>query len=130
MTSPFPYLLTQFGSGESLQNGQQMQALIRALNVFLGTDVDPIEIDDAAVTASDSWAGHLILFNATCVVTVPDDLSAGWSCGWSQQTAGALTFAGTTLHSLSNLVTGGGQWALGGLSRISADDVRLYGQLQ
>lgn len=94
---------------------------------------DFMDIDTAAITASKDWQGLGIRFKRACTVTIPADLPANISFGWSQETAGAITFVaaqGASIQSLSNLKSSAGQYAMGGVSGWgTAGQVRLYGQL-
>jgi hypothetical protein len=104
-----------------------------------GVDIfNPDSAIGSTLTLENRMHGKMILFSAACTVTVPTGLRPDFSCGWSQDGAGAVTFeagAGVTIQSLSDLLDSGGQYAVGGIAAFSsmiADSAtvfRLYGPL-
>lgn len=100
------------------------------LSRSLGTESQTISA--AAIPASPDWQGRLIKFTQACTVTIPSTLPADFSCGWSQEGAGVITFvagAGETLESFGGLLASAGQFAIGGIAGMGASKHRLYGQL-
>lgn len=93
---------------------------------------DPTGISSGTITATADWQGKLIRFSAACTVTIPSDLPEGFSCGWSQDGTGVVTFvagSGETLQSLGNALKSAGQYAVGGITGMGPATHRVYGQL-
>jgi hypothetical protein len=94
--------------------------------------VDAFTVEGSTATILATWHGRLIRFAAACTVTVPVDLPSTFSCGWSQESAGAITFEaadGVTIQSLGDSVESGGQYAIGGIAAMGGEVFRLFGPL-
>ena len=93
---------------------------------------DPFIVNTPTITATSDWQGKLVCFSQACTVTIPSDLPADFSCGWSQESTGAITFAagaGETLQSFGSQLSSGGQYAIGGIVGRGASIHRVYGQM-
>lgn len=91
-----------------------------------------LKITASSITATPDWQGCLVCFSQACTVTIPSTLPADFSCGWSQDGAGQVTFeagAGVTLQSVSNANKSSSQFSLGGIAGMAAGTFRLYGDL-
>lgn len=93
---------------------------------------DPFPVTAASITATPDWQGKLVCFTQACTVTIPSTLPADFSCGWSQESTGAITFAagaGETLQSFGDQLSSGGQYAIGGIVGRGPSIHRVYGQM-
>lgn len=89
-------------------------------------------ITATAITATKDWQGMWIEFPNGCTVTIPADLPADFSCGWSQEGASPVVFvagSGATIQSQDAALTSGGQYAMGAIAARGAGVFRLYGSL-
>jgi hypothetical protein len=87
-------------------------------------------VTGATYTLSDADHGYMLLFAAACTVTVPKGVRSDFSCGWSQESTGAITFAagsGATLNSKGGVLASSAQYSVGGLSAFAPDVFRLMG---
>lgn len=94
----------------------------------MGTLVKPVV--GSAYTISDADHGYMLLFAVACTVTIPKGVRSDFSCGWSQESAGAITFAaasGVTLQSKGAVLASSAQYSVGGLSAFGPDVFRLMG---
>lgn len=101
-------------------------------DVIRSAGTDRQIIDATTITASPDWQGRMMLFVKGCTVTIPSNLPADFSCGWSQESADPIVFAagnGETLQSFGGLLSSAGQYAVGGIAGMGASKHRLYGQL-
>lgn len=91
---------------------------------MFGVDIfNPDSLIGASLTLDDRMHGRVILFDQACTVTVPTGLRPDFSCGWSQESAGAITFAGAdgvTIQSFNSSLVSGGQYAMGGIAALSS----------
>jgi len=84
----------------------------------------------SAYTLSDSDHGFVLLVAAACTITIPKGLRSDFSCGWSQESSGAVTFAagaGATLNSKGGTLASSAQYQTGGLAAFAQDVFRLTG---
>ncbi|AHJ10695.1 hypothetical protein P106B_12 [Rhizobium phage vB_RglS_P106B] len=87
-------------------------------------------ISGAAYTLSDDDHGYMLQFAAACTVTIAKNLRDDFSCGWSQESAGAVTFAiaaGVTLNSKGGVFASSAQYSVGGLAAFGFNNYRLFG---
>lgn len=97
-----------------------------------GVGANPEWIPASTLTLSDKHQGRLLVFTNVCTVTIPTGLRAGFSCGWLQAGTGVVTIApasGVALNSVGNNRKSAGQWSMGGLSAIDAENYLLFGGL-
>ncbi len=93
-----------------------------------------LDVSAATIEAKQDWQGFCVRFTnpAGCVVTVPATLPGDFSCGWSQETDGPVTFqpaAGATLQASGDGMKSAGKFALGGIAGWGEGAIRLYGEL-
>ncbi|MDR7147059.1 hypothetical protein [Rhizobium sp. BE258] len=96
------------------------------------TFADPEWIPAGPLILSAKHQGKCLVFAGASTVTIPSSLPEGFSCGFVQAGAGQVTFvagAGATVNSQSGLLKTAAQWAVGGMSSLSAGTFLLYGGL-
>lgn len=106
---------------------------VTAAELCRGLGTDTVYHPETSLTLTAKHQGRMIILTSACIVTVPSDLPAGFSCGWAQGGTGAVSFQagnGVNLRSLDGRLQSAGQYALGGLGRVADGDVWLYGALQ
>lgn len=87
-------------------------------------------VSGAAYTLSDSDHGYVLLVAAACTITIPKGLRSDFSCGWSQESSGVVTFAagsGATLNAKGGTLASSAQYQTGGLAAFDQDIYRLTG---
>ena len=88
-------------------------------------------ITAAAYTLSDDDHGYMLCFKQATTVTAPAGLRTDFSCGWSQDAAGVVTFAagaGATVNSKGGGLASSAQYSTGGIAMFdTADTFRLMG---
>jgi hypothetical protein len=102
------------------------------LEIIRGIGSDRQEINASTIEAVADWQGKMICFKTACTVTVPSKLPENFSCGWSQESAGVVTFvagSGETLQSFGAALKSSGQYAIGGIVGVGPATHRVYGQL-
>lgn len=100
------------------------------LSASQGTNL--FEITANTITATPDWQGYMVRFANACVVTIPSTLPEDFSCGWSQDGSGSVTFVagnGATIQSFEQNLVSSGQFAIGGIAGMGNATFRLYGQL-
>lgn len=88
-------------------------------------------ITAASYTLTDDDHGYMLCFKQATTVTAPAGLRTDFSCGWSQDAAGVVTFAagaGATINSKGGGLASSAQYSTGGISMFdTADTFRLMG---
>lgn len=117
----------------SVDTPSERDDAVTASELVRGIGTDTVYHPETSLTLTAKHQGRAIVLTSACVITVPSDLPAGFSCGWAQGGTGAVTFQaveGVNLRSLNGSTTSAGQYALGGLAHMADGDVWLYGALQ
>lgn len=80
-------------------------------------------------TLSDEDHGYVLVFLATCTVTVPSGLSSGFGCAIIAWSAGDVTFSasGVNITSRSSFTKTAGQGALMYIMSVESDNFLLSG---
>lgn len=81
-----------------------------------GTNIKVITSATYQLTNDDN--GKMLAFSTACTVTVPQKLRKDFSCGWSQDGAGVVTFAaasGVTIQSKGAALVSSAQYSVGGV---------------
>lgn len=94
--------------------------------------VNIVVVPGATLALSNAHNGKLLRFSQACTVTIPSTLQVDFSCGWSQESNGAVTFApgpGTNLTSYHDRRMTGGRYLIGGIVGLPNSEVRLLGHL-
>ena len=88
-------------------------------------------ITSSTYTLSDDDHGYMLCFKQATTVTAPTGLRTDFSCGWSQDAAGVVTFAagaGATINSKGGGLASSAQYSTGGIAMFDvADTFRLMG---
>lgn len=100
--------------------------------IELGVGTRFWDISASEITAVNDWHSVCIRFTnpAGCTVTIPSTLREDFSCGWSQDSEGSVTFvagSGVTLQSAGGLLVSDQQYTLGGILGWGEGVIRLYG---
>lgn len=89
-------------------------------------------ISATSIKATKDWQGLWIEFPNGCAVTIPADLPADFSCGWSQEGAQPVVFSaenGVTIQSKGGALKSNGQYSMGAIAGRGTATFRLYGDL-
>ncbi len=89
----------------------------------------PKAVTGSAYLLSDADHGYLLEVAAACTITIPKGLRDDFSCGWSQESSGVVTFAaaGVTLNSKGGVLASSAQYSAGGVWARAQDTFRLSG---
>lgn len=113
----------------SENNSELMRAFDPAYSGSVGAAVQNIAA--TSITITNAHHGRMLNFTAATAVTVtvPADLRADFSCGFSQGGAGLVTFqagAGATINAAGGGLTSVAQYVVGGLTAFAKSAFRLY----
>lgn len=89
-------------------------------------------VSASSIKATKDWQGLWIEFPNGCAVTIPADLPADFSCGWSQEGTDPVVFSaadGVTIQAKGGALKSNGQYSMGAIAGRGASTFRLYGDL-